>query len=233
MKKILFVVVALFVVNIAFSQDVKFGLKAGLNVAGLSDIEMSGGGFSIKLFEKDGMSVGFHAGAFANISFGDKIGFQPEFLFSMQGGKQKIGLGGLIESDEMNTKFSYHFNYVQVPLLLEIKPVANLGILIGPQLGYNLSRSVTISLNGMKETFSGSDFDGGFADEEDGNIFKKFDAGLAIGLQYTLMEKITIGARYNLGLTNSCNYSSTEDGIKVDMKGWKNNVFQLSVGILF
>ena len=47
------------------------------------------------------------------------------------------------------------------------------------------------------------------------------------------MDKITIGARYNLGLTNSLNGNMDIDGNNIGLKGWKNSVFQISMGILF
>ena len=229
MKKLLLVLAALLVVNGAFSQDVKFGIKAGLNLAGVSPVEMSVSGVTVKMFENDGMNVGFHFGAFANVGLNEKFAFQPELLFSTQGGKQKPN--SLL--DMGNAKVSYKFNYLLIPLLLEFKPVDKLGILLGPQLGFNVSRSATSTLDGEKETISGSDFDDAFTGDNGEKILKNFDASLAIGLQYALAEKVTIGARFNLGLTNSLSYSTTEEGMKISEKGWKNNVFQIGIAYSF
>jgi len=230
MKKLLLVVVALLVVNGAFSQDVKFGIKAGLNVAGLSPVEMSGSGVTLKMFENDGMKVGFNFGGFANVGLSDKLAFQPELLFSMQGGKQKFGgFFSEIAEELAGMKFNYQFIYLHLPLLLEFKPVDKFGILLGPQLGFNVSRSLTGSLDGEKETISGSEFDDFFTGIFDENPFKKFDASLTIGLQYSLSDNLSLSARYNLGLTNNFNYS--ESGFSV--KGWKNNVFQIGIAYSF
>jgi len=232
MKKILLLFVALFVVNSAFSQ-VRFGIKGGANMSALSDIEVSVLGISAKALVQDGMSIGYHGGAFANISINKFIGFQPELLFSMQGGKQKPNpsfseaLEDLDLFGDMN--ISYQLGYVQVPLLLEIKPISdvNLGFLVGPQVGYNLTRKATATYEGLSETISGSEFD-----EEFGEGFEKLDAGLVMGLQYTI-QKLTIGARYNLGFTNGLDWSMSEYGMKMNMTGWKNNVFQISLGFSF
>jgi len=232
MKKLLFFVMALFMVGSAFSQEVRFGVKAGVNLASLSDVESSGSGISIKVFEKDGMAIGYHGGVFANIGFGKFIGFQPELLFSMQGGKHKMGqlFSGMddfgdmdLEIDGPAPKVSYQLGYVALPLLLEIKPVDNLGILVGPQVGYNLTRSATSSFGGEKETISGKDFDNDFLE------LKKFDAGVTVGLQYTIAGHLNIGARYYLGLLDG--YSETEDGVTT--KGFKNGVIQASIGYSF
>ena len=227
MRKIFLLIVALVIVNNTFSQA-KFGIKAGFNFASVSNVKVSASGMSMDIYEKEGMSVGFNTGVFANISLGDIIGFQPELLFSLQGGKQKLN-SLLADAAGMpaGAKISYQFGYIQLPLLLEIKPVENLGILAGPQLGFNISKKATATYGGESETISGSEFN-----DEYGDGFKSFDAGLILGLQYTI-QKVTIGARYNFGLTNSLDFSETFDGVRGSAKGWKNSVFQLGVGLLF
>ncbi len=146
MKRILVAVVALLVVNGVFSQ-VKFGIKAGVNMSSVSGIEASAPGLSVEIIENDGMAFGFHGGAFANISFGEYFGLQPELLFSMQGGKQKLNSGLLLYMmgpSELDTYSSdFRFNYINLPILLEIKPIAgiDLGILVGPQFGLNIYNS--------------------------------------------------------------------------------------------
>ena len=228
MRKNSFFVLALFVVSSLFAQDVKFGVKAGVNFAGMSDVELSVLGVSQTALQNDGMSIGYHIGIFTNISFSDFIGFQPELLFSMQGGKHTLNrlVIGIIEIDGipyLDAKVNYQFGYLSLPLLLEIKPVANLGILFGPQVGYNVIRKATVSADVYKETISGSDFENDFFE------LNKIDVGAAFGLQYMITENLQIGARYYHGLT---------DGFKSDagllnLKGLKNNVFQVSMGFVF
>ena len=236
MKRILIAVVALLVVNSAFSQ-VKVGVKAGANLSSLSGVEMSAFGISLDMFESDGMSLGFHGGVFANISFGGYLGLQPELLFSMQGGEQKLGKELLEEMGIPfgNIKLSYRFNYINLPILLEIKPVplVDLGLLVGPQFGLNIYKSETA----MGITTSGSEFDNGLKELFGKNPFNSLDVGLVFGLQYTFIDHLNVGLRYNLGLTNSIS-STYENGLfpttyKVDVTGWKNSVFQLSVGWFF
>jgi len=54
---------------------------------------------------------------------------------------------------------------------------------------------------------------------------------VVFGLQYTI-QRVTVGARYNLGLLNGYNYSESL-GIRRVYKGWKSNVIQASLGYLF
>jgi hypothetical protein len=102
--------------------------------------------------------------------------------------------------------------------------------LVGPQFGLNIYKSLTAE----GETISGSDFDNDYLKEEFGtNPFKSLDVAVVLGVQYTFIEHLNIGLRYNLGLTNSISGSVVEEGVKEEFKGWKNRVFQLSVGWVF
>ena len=220
-KKITIIVIALFIVNCAFSQ-VKFGIKAGVNSASLSDVvEYHADGSSMIQSRTDRMATGFHSGIFSNLSLGNVVSFQPELQFSMQGGKQ-VGINGVLMP---GPNLNYRLGYVQLPLLFEIKfDTINLSVLAGVQFSWNVSQKCIIYHNsGRQETISKSDtyyFDG----------IKKHDTGLVFGLQYRIIEKISIGVRYNLGLSNNWYYTSYYGKIA---KGWKSNVFQIGLGFSF
>ncbi|MDR0692867.1 MAG: PorT family protein [Prevotellaceae bacterium] len=222
MKKILILSLTL-ILGIGATAQVKFGVKAGLNLSSLSDVETSASGASILIEENDGMAVGFHVGGFVNFSFGQYIGLQPELLFSMQGDKQKVPSTLLPAGSNGST--DYTFDYINIPVLLDIKPFANFSILVGPQIGFNIYKSATID----GKTMSGSEMDDSFEVVLGKKPFKSFDFAVVGGLQYTFIEYLTIGARYNFGLTNA--FSLSESG--VDITGWKNSVIQISVGWIF
>ena len=225
MKKILILSLAL-ILGIGATAQVKFGVKAGLNLSSVSEVEASATGASASIFENDGMAVGFHVGGFVNFIFGQYIGLQPELLFSMQGGKQKpSSLVAQYFNIPSSADLSYTFDYINIPVLLDIKPFANFSILVGPQIGFNIYKSATASAAGESETVSGSDFDNAFGED----TFKSFDFAVVGGLQYTFIEHLTVGARYNFGLTNA--FSLSDSG--VDVNGWKNSVIQISVGWTF
>ena len=106
---------------------------------------------------------------------------------------------------------------------MEVNPIANLGILVGPQLGLNVSRKVTATPfydSNYKTSISGSDFDNRYFG------VKKFDAAMVFGLQYTI-QRVIVGARYNLGLKNSNDFPTAYGS---HWKGWKSNVIQVSLG---
>jgi opacity protein-like surface antigen len=220
MKKVFILSLAL-LLGIGATAQVKFGVKAGLNLSSLSDIKVSTSGFSGSIFENDGMTIGFHAGGFINFSFGKHIGLQPEVLFSMQGGKQKF--------DDQSADVI--LDYINVPILLDIKPSANFSILVGPQIGLNIYKSRTTD----GKTLSNNDFEEKLKEEfgTDFMYFTPYDITVVAGLQYTFINHLTIGARYNIGLINSIDMGQTMNHVKVSFKGWKNNVLQVSVGWTF
>jgi hypothetical protein len=230
MKKISLVVMVLLVANNAFSQA-KFGIKAGVNFSSLSDVEYTNadGTYRFIQFEKDGMATGYHAGIFTNVHLWNIISFQPELLFSMQGGKmleyEGLNCGsGWVAGPNLN----YQFGYIQIPILFEIKPFAGIGILAGVQYSFNVSQKCTSTYDGYKEIFTGSEFYNNIF----GEGFKKRDTGLIFGLQYAFMEKITIGARYNLGLLNNWDFEQPYDKTQTS-KGWKTGVIQVGLGFSF
>ncbi|MDR1198205.1 MAG: PorT family protein [Prevotellaceae bacterium] len=221
MKKILLIMMVAMLCAATANAQIKFGVKAGLNLSSLSDIKVEGSGASLSLLESDGMVAGFHVGGFVNFSFGQYIGLQPELLFSMQGGKQKLNQ----QIYDVSAVSDLTLDYINIPILVDIKPFANFSVLVGPQIGFNIYKSVTSD----GETISGSDFDKSLEEEFGKNPFKSLDFAAVIALQYTFIEHLTVGARYNIGLTNA--FSISESGASA--KGWKNNVLQLSVGWTF
>ena len=196
MKKELFILaIAIAATGSVNAQDVKIGAKVGLNLANITG-DFDGDDLDAK--------TGFNLGVFAEISLSDKLIFQPELLFSTQGAK----------SEETNYNYSLKLNYLNIPLMIKYAVTDKFALELGPQVGFLLSAN-------EEETFNGETA----SDEEDvKDYFKSIDFGLNFGASFDVSEKIIIGARYNLGLSN---ISDIED-INV-----KNSLFSLSVGYRF
>ena len=160
MKKLL-VSAILLATGFVNAQDVKFGVKLGLNIANISgDIE-------------DNKSLfGANLGGFAEIKLSDKLAFQPELLFSMQGSKY----------EDIATKL----NYINIPLLAKYNLNEKFSVLAGPQIGFLMSAKLKDSTKSVdiKEGFNTTDF------------------GLNVGAGYNVTENILVDARYNFGLSN-------------------------------
>jgi len=208
-------------VAVGANAQVKFGVKAGLNLAQISAMTMKvGDGVAIE-GETSSMKPAFFVGAHANIGFGEFFGLQPEVNFSMQGGQQ--------DGDD-NIKDKISLNYINVPILFEVKPVTNLSIFVGPQIGLNIGK--TISIGGIASV-DYLDYVNLAAEELTHQPktfeFNTIDVAAVVGLQYAIMGKILISARYNIGFTPTL--TSNFSGLTVS--GGNNRVIQIGVGYQF
>jgi opacity protein-like surface antigen len=210
MKKTVIIAIALSI-SVSTMAQIKFGVKAGGNMSKLSGMEMGDGNGTTGATN---FAYGFHIGGFANYSFNHLFGFQPEVIFSSQGGKYPD-----IKILNINGG-TLRFNYINIPLLLDIKPFkSSFNFLIGPQLGVCVNRSF---------------YDGYVMINKD---YKDFDFAIALGIQYSIAKHLALGLRYNYGLIQSLKYDYEYDyeGVKYKntFKGERNNVLQLSLGWIF
>lgn len=117
------------------SSDMRFGVKAGLNMATL------GGATTIGSYSS---KPGFHLGAVLEIPFSDIITLQPEVLISLQ------GTGGYITNENLNLW------YAQVPVMAKYNVWEDLSIEAGPYIGVLLGENVDeqyLDINGFATEF--------------------------------------------------------------------------------
>jgi hypothetical protein len=170
------------------------GLKGGPNFANI-DTEAGAG-------ENYNNRTGFHLGAFMLLR-GERVGFQPEILFSQQGSSFKYS-----GSPDLKANFSY----VNIPLVVKLYTVAGINLQVGPQIGLLTSAKV-------------EDFDsasGQVTESDIKNDLKKTDLSLALGVGWDLPIGLSIDGRYNWGL------SDINSG--ADASSIKNQVWQISIG---
>lgn len=174
----------------------RYGVKAGVNLSNISNDMTFDPAFSI--------GTGFQVGAVMNFHWGKRIasslpgtglwGLQPELLFSNQ----------VIKSDAGDVKL----NYIKVPVMLKVYPLARLSVEVGPEVSYLISSSP----ESMK-------VDGAIVKTGD---CKGFNFGSGVGLAYEFKFGLMVGARYSMGFTD----------LGKNLK-WKNNSnIQISVGWL-
>lgn len=108
MKKLLLVSFALFsfVFN-AQAQDIKFGVKGGLNLASINTDDLT----------DTSSRTGYHIGLVAQFSLLDMFAIQPEVMYSAQGW------------DDLD------IDYLNVPILFKYKVAKVLSFEAGPQFG--------------------------------------------------------------------------------------------------
>jgi hypothetical protein len=127
MKRMIFTILALTsIVSIINAQDnstdsrdkLMFGLKAGVNLSNVYDTK----GEDLVADSK----FGFAGGAFLSVPFGKIFGIQPEILFSQKGFKGKF----------LGAEYTQTSSYIDMPLLLALKPNAFATLLFGPQFSF-------------------------------------------------------------------------------------------------
>ena len=147
-----------------------------------------------------------YLGGYVRIRLTETMAFQPELVYSRQGSKDK--------EDGAETKIKT--NYLNIPLLLCTKMFGseNLIAVVGTQIGMHLSSEVSEG-NGPNEI-----------SEDIDELLADFDYAFALGLEYDIDESVTIGARYNMGLTKMFK----KDYLTTDVR---NSVFQIGVAFAF
>lgn len=208
-QKVAILMVAL-ISTISYAQDktmsddreqARFGFKAGANFSNVYDEEGDD-------FVADG-KVGVAAGVFAQIPLGKLFGFQPELMYSQKGFK---ATGSVLGFDYDYTKTS---TYLDVPLLLQIKPTKMFTIVAGPQFSYLLETKY--KFNGTSSTV-----------EEDINSdnYKKSIFGFVVGADVNF-DQLVLSGRAGWDISKS-----DSDG-NSDAPRYKNQVIQLTVGYRF
>lgn len=198
------------------AQEVNFGAKAGVNIASLKS-------------DNDGLKdldskTSFHVGVMAELKLSDKFAVQPELLFSSQGAKEEQSVEAL--GIKTSTEANYDFNYLNLPVMAKYYVTDGLSLEAGPQVGFLMSAKAK-----SKIKVSGNGANNESEDTEDlKDTSKSIDFGLNFGAGYKLENGLSIGARYNLGLSNIADTS--KNNVNNDTK-IKNGVIQVSVGYFF
>ncbi len=143
--------------------------------------------------------TGYHIGAFALFKV-TAFAIQPELIFSQQGSTVKFN----------GQDFDANFSYVNVPVIAKFYLPLGLNLQLGPQFGF---------LTSAESDFNPVNAQGGTDLKE---YYKNSDVSLGMGIGWDLPFKLTIDARYNLGLT--------EINDNASLTATKNQVFQLSLG---
>ncbi|GHV02786.1 hypothetical protein FACS1894159_11750 [Bacteroidia bacterium] len=204
MKKVILILAAAALTVSASAQDFSWGVKAGANLATVTNTD----GAELK--------PSIYLGAFAEWKFTDLIGFAPELVYSRQGtsGSSSEDLGGGVTVD---AKTKMRLNYLNVPLTVKFYVVDNLSIDVAPQVGFMLNAKAHV-----KATSAGTS---ATVNQDLGDQFNKIDFGVGLGATYNI-EKIFVQARYNLGLANLAKDYDGDDKPK-------NGVIQIGVGYRF
>ena len=167
MKKVLSLLAFFSLIAVgSYAQGVSGGLKLGLNLANQT---ISNDYVTIS----PSFRPSLHAGGYLTLMISNKIGVQPEVLYSAQGAKM----------DGQTLKL----NYVTVPVLVRFNITERFNLHLGPQIGMLLSAKAKME--------SGDD-------EDVKDQYKGTDIGIAGGLGVDLPMGLNFGFRFIKGVSN-------------------------------
>jgi hypothetical protein len=173
--------------------QMSIGIKAGPNFASINTEASADQNYKSR--------TGFHGGGFVLFKF-NRVGIQPEVLFSQQGSKVTIN----------QDDFKSNFSYINVPIIVKLYTVAGINLQVGPQFGF-----LTTAKSNYDPT-TGQQFN---STEDVSEAYEKSDVSLALGVGWDLPFGLTVDGRYNWGLSDI----KSGGGSSV-----KNQVWQFSVG---
>ncbi len=198
------------------SKSVKFGLKAGLNLARMTNGEDD----ELTEYSRGGLN----AGVYMHYQFSEKFAFQPELLYTNQGTVEKGTSSGY------NIKLTYKLDYIAIPLMVKYYPIKNLNVEFGPQLAFNVKKDLEAKVSGQNtQTY---DLDTFFKSNGIDAKTNTFDLGLNFGLGYELDNGLNFGARYSLGMIKVFEGDDVVDE-NGNAESIKNSVFSFGLGYTF
>ena len=202
--------VVVLMTSMSFAQDgissddrneMKFGVKAGVNFANVYDEKGDD-------FVADG-KAGLAVGAFASIPLGELFGIQPEVMYSQKGYKSSGDILGI------GYDYKVTSSYLDIPVLLQVKPSQYFTLLAGPQFSYLLDTKYELNGNST-------------IDEEDinGDNYKKGVFGAVVGVDFNY-QNFVLGTRLGWDVSKT-----NEDG-DANSPRFKNKVIQVTFGYRF
>lgn len=201
MKRItLIILFSALVINLVAQEKTKFGLKSGVNMSILS----------ASINSESTFKAGFHFGAFLKTPGG----FRPEIYFSSQGQKDNY----ITPPNGASVgKTTTTINYLNIPLLMELGK-KKVTFQIGPQIGFALSGNEKGTIDGQS------------VDDDLKEFIKSPDLSLVLGMGLNLSEQVSLGIRYNHGLSDI--FASPQDlPPGADFPSIKNRVFHFYLAV--
>ncbi len=181
----------------------QIGIKAGGSLSNVYDAD----GEEFKANAK----AGFTGGLFLTIPLGRVLGLQPEVLFTQKGFRGNGRLLGQTYS------FSRTSSFLDIPILVAIKPAEFLTIVVGPQYSY---------LFYQRDVFNSSLFSYQQEQEFNNDNIRKNMLGIVGGVDFNI-GNFVIGGRIGMDLLKN------QDDGSSDTPRYRNISGQLTLGYKF
>ncbi|WP_421977378.1 porin family protein [Roseivirga seohaensis] len=185
--------------NQSQAQEFRSGIKGSFNLSNLYTDDI----------DDNNLRPGFSIGIFKENQIGASSAIQTELLFSTKGNRSEYRTG------PFDGEAKFNLNYLELPVMLDLKAGDALDISFGPYVSYLISANVTTE----------GDFGNSFS-EIDRDQLNAFDFGLSggLGLNFGNTE---LGARYNMGLSEIAD----SDNARTILGDAKNSVIQFYIAL--
>ncbi|MFX0555946.1 porin family protein [Maribacter sp. CXY002] len=215
-KSYVVVLLILFTANSIIGQEkVSVGIKFGSNIT--TRLRNTEGSFNYT------PGISFHLGSFVKIPLNEKLGVQPEILYSSRAFYSKIDIEDFAFIQPSVNSGEYRAlirdNYLSIPISLNIRLNQTWIFQTGPQFGFLLN---TVTKDKSKEERLNTEdvnFEGDF----------KLDIGPLVGLMFKPNENWYFQGRCYLGFGELLRKTEFEERSGMN-DNWQDLVFQLSVG---
>jgi opacity protein-like surface antigen len=170
-------------------------------------------GLNLANVQNDGVDhkarTGYRLGGFVQVPLTDNWVLRPALQYSLKGFRQP--------ATQFNGEATVSLHYLTLPLLLGYQPTKDLTILLGPEAGVLASATA-------KSDAGNNDLS---------NIYRKFDLGVDLGLNYLLSKRIGLDLRYNYGFKDLFHviYTDTNGNITGQGKAGANRVLQIGLSL--
>ena len=205
------------------SAQVRLGVRAGVSIATLEGhhehLRGRFGDFADRL--------GLMGGVTAELPLSDQLTLRTEVVYAMKGGRLQGDLAALDPAYELTFDADYAFDYVELPMLLEVvepTPIVDLTLFAGPTFSLNVREHVDVQASG---TIDGAPI----TDEQAARLLgvssvRATDVGVTFGTR-AVRDRLALEARFTLGLLD---VGAAGEGAGTTLTGLKNRAFAVSVG---
>ncbi len=165
-----------------------------------------------------GARAGFAVGVDAGYQVSKRFGLTAGLFYSLQGTMRDSSIE--IAEYKLSDKSNLNMSYLKVPILANVYLFKGFAIKAGIQPGFLLAAKskTTVNSSVSGETKTTTDLK---------SEFNTIDFSIPVGVSYEFTNGLTIGARYEIGLTDVI--KSDSQIAKAGING-KNAVFQISLG---
>jgi len=158
--------------------------------------------------------TGFYIGGGIDLPLGDVVSVEPGLVYTQRG----YGLKGNLTINDLkiagvNARAISQMQYVDVPVMVKIKPAGGLTLFAGPQVSYLTKNNLRAEVAVLGFSLLNSDMD--ITDQ-----FNRWDMGVKGGAGYEFENGLGIVASYERGfnrIDNNQNFKVFNEGVKAGL----------------